>query len=47
VLVTTGAGTTKADAVRTHLAQAGFTDIAMFNGTAPALDADAVHGVAA
>jgi exopolysaccharide transport family protein len=47
VLVTTGVSTTKADAVRTHLAQAGFTDIATFNGTAPALDGDDMHGVAA
>ena len=37
----------KAEAVREHLAQSGFTDIAVFAGTPPALEADGMRGVAA
>jgi Mrp family chromosome partitioning ATPase len=47
VLVASGVASAKADAVREHLAQAGFTDIAVFTGTAPALDIDGMQGVAA
>ena len=50
VLVARGLSTSKAAAVRDHLANAGFTDIAVFAGTAPALDAqaaEAMRGVAA
>jgi exopolysaccharide transport family protein len=47
VLVAAGVAAPKTEAVRAHLAQAGFTDIAVFTGQAPALDADEMHGVAA
>jgi Mrp family chromosome partitioning ATPase len=47
VLVASGLGVNKAAAVRDHLANAGFTDIAVFTGTPPALDAEAMRGVAA
>jgi len=47
VLVAGGVEAAKASAVREHLAQAGFTDIAVFTGQAPALDIDGMHGVAA
>ena len=47
VLVASGLASAKADAVRAHLENAGFTDIAVFTGTPPALDADNVRGVAA
>ena len=47
VLVATGLAADKADAFREHLANAGFQDIAVFTGTAPALDANEVTGVAA
>jgi hypothetical protein len=33
--------------VRDHLANAGFTDIAVFTGAPPALDAESMRGVAA
>jgi exopolysaccharide transport family protein len=46
LLVANGVAPAKAQAVREHLAQSGFTDIAVFTGTAPALDAD-MRGVAA
>ena len=44
VLVASGLAASKADAVRDHLANAGFTDIAVFTGTAPALDAENMSG---
>ena len=47
VLVAGGTAPAKAEAVREHLAQSGFTDIAVFSGTPPALDADGLRGVAA
>jgi uncharacterized protein involved in exopolysaccharide biosynthesis/Mrp family chromosome partitioning ATPase len=47
VLVASSLAPNKASAVRDHLANAGFTDIAVFTGTAPAFDAEAVRGVAA
>ncbi len=47
VLVASGLAANKADAVRDHLANAGFTDIAVFTGAAPALDAEAMREVAA
>ena len=47
VLVARGLAPNKATAVRDHLAGAGFTDIAVFTGTPPALDAEAMRGVAA
>ena len=40
VLVTSGLAAAKSDAIRDHLAKAGFSDIAVFAGTAPALDAE-------
>ena len=46
VLVATGLAAAKADALRDHLASAGFADIAVFAGTAPALEPANV-GVAA
>jgi len=46
VLVATGLAAAKSDALRDHLASAGFSDIAVFTGTAPALGAEKV-GVAA
>ena len=47
VLVASGLAANKADAVRDHLANAGFTDIAVFTGAPPALDAESMRGVAA
>jgi uncharacterized protein involved in exopolysaccharide biosynthesis/Mrp family chromosome partitioning ATPase len=47
VLVASGLAANKADAVRDHLANAGFTDIAVFTGAPPALDAEAMREVAA
>jgi len=47
VLVAGTIATEKAEAVREHLAQSGFTDIAVFAGTPPALEADGMRGVAA
>ncbi len=47
VLVASSLAASKAAAVRDHLANAGFTDIAVFTGTPPALDAEAMRGVAA
>ena len=47
VLVASGLAANKADAVRDHLANAGFTDIAVFTGTPPALDTESMRGVAA
>jgi succinoglycan biosynthesis transport protein ExoP len=47
VLVASGLAATEADAGRTRLGEAGFTDVAVFAGTAPALDAESAHGVAA
>jgi exopolysaccharide transport family protein len=47
VLVTNGLSAANADVVRNHLAKAGFTDIAMFAGSAPAIDAESKRGVAA
>jgi tyrosine-protein kinase Etk/Wzc len=47
VLVAGGVEASKVNAVREHLAQAGFSDIAVFTGEAPALDIDGMHGVAA
>ena len=38
VLVASGLAQADADAMRDHLANAGFSDIAVFTGTAPALD---------
>jgi exopolysaccharide transport family protein len=46
VLVTAGLAPAKADALRDHLANAGFSDVAVFTGAAPALEAENV-GVAA
>jgi succinoglycan biosynthesis transport protein ExoP len=47
VLVASGLAAAKADAVRSQLGDAGFTDIAVFAGTPPALDAESERGVAA
>src|SRR5262249_12397455 len=47
VLVGGRAATAKVSAVREHLAQAGFTDIAVFTGDAPMLELDGMQGVAA
>ena len=47
VLVASGLAASKADAVRDQMANAGFTDIAVFTGAPPALDAEAMRGVAA
>ncbi len=47
VLVTSGLSAANADVVRDHLVKAGFTDMAVFAGPAPALDADSKRGVAA
>jgi len=47
VLVATGLAAGKSDAIRDHLATAGFSDIAVFTGTAPALDHENETGVAA
>ncbi len=40
VMVAGGVAAASADAVRAHLAAAGFEDIAVFDGTAPAIDLD-------
>ena len=40
VMVAGGVAAATADAVRAHLATAGFEDIAVFEGTPPAIDAD-------
>jgi exopolysaccharide transport family protein len=47
VLVANGLTQINADAMRDHLANAGFSDIAVFAGTAPALDAESMGSVAA
>jgi Mrp family chromosome partitioning ATPase len=47
VLVASGQASAKADAVRDLLGNAGFDDIAVFGGTAPAIDPAAARGVAA
>jgi uncharacterized protein involved in exopolysaccharide biosynthesis/Mrp family chromosome partitioning ATPase len=47
VMVAGGVAAASADAVRAHLAAAGFEDIAVFDGTPPALDADNSREVAA
>ena len=47
VLVASGQAAAKADAVRDQLGHAGFSDIAVFTGTPPALDAETPRGVAA
>lgn len=47
VLVASGVAAATAEAVRDELGNAGFSDIAVFAGTAPALDSDGVRGVAA
>jgi Mrp family chromosome partitioning ATPase len=47
VMVAGGVAAASADAVRAHLAAAGFEDIAVFNGTPPALDAGNSREVAA
>jgi len=47
VLVAGSVTTEAASTVRDHLANAGFSDIAVFTGTAPALDAQSVGSVAA
>jgi polysaccharide biosynthesis transport protein len=47
VLVASGLSASKSDAIRDHLANAGFSDIAVFTGTAPALDPENETGVAA
>jgi succinoglycan biosynthesis transport protein ExoP len=47
VMVAGGVAAASADAVRAHLAAAGFEDIAVFEGTPPALDAGNSHEAAA
>jgi exopolysaccharide transport family protein len=47
VLVATGLAASKSAAIRDHLVTAGFSDIAVFTGTAPALDPANETGVAA
>jgi Mrp family chromosome partitioning ATPase len=47
VLVATGLAASKSDAIRDHLVTAGFSDIAVFTGTAPALNPENETGVAA
>jgi succinoglycan biosynthesis transport protein ExoP len=47
VMVAGGVAATGVDAVREHLAAAGFQDIAVFDGTAPAPDSDTSHEAAA
>jgi polysaccharide biosynthesis transport protein len=47
VLVASGLAAGKSDAIRDHLATAGFSEIAVFTGTAPALDPANETGVAA
>jgi hypothetical protein len=46
-MVAGGVAAASVDAVRAHLATAGFQDIAVFDGTPPLLDADSSHEVAA
>ena len=47
VLVAGDAPQEAANAMRDHFANAGFSDIAVFTGTAPALDAESIGSVAA
>lgn len=47
VMVAGGVAPANANAVRAHLAASGFEDIAVFDGMAPAIDADHTHEVAA
>ena len=47
VIVAGGVAAAGVDAVQAHLAAAGFEDIAVFDGTAPAIDLDHSHEVAA
>ncbi|MEA2872967.1 MAG: tyrosine-protein kinase Etk/Wzc [Hyphomicrobiales bacterium] len=47
VLVATGLAASKSDAIQDHLVTAGFSDIAVFTGMAPALDPANETGVAA
>jgi polysaccharide biosynthesis transport protein len=47
VLVAGNATAESANTMRDHLANAGFSDIALFTGTAPALDAESIGSVAA
>jgi hypothetical protein len=47
VLVARSVAPEAANTMRDHLANAGFSDIAVFTGTAPALDAESVGSVAA
>ncbi len=47
VLVTSGLAAAKSDALREHMARAGFAEVAMFTGTPPAFDAESQRGVAA
>jgi len=47
VLVAGDAAQEATNAMRDHLANAGFSDIAVFTGTAPALDAESIGSVAA
>jgi succinoglycan biosynthesis transport protein ExoP len=47
VLVAGDAAQEAGNAMRDHLANAGFSDIAVFTGTAPALDAESIGSVAA
>jgi hypothetical protein len=47
VLVAGATAAPKTEAVREHLAQSGFTDIAVYDGTPPAHDAEGLRGVAA
>ena len=44
--ITYGMSPTYRRHLRAHLAQAGFTDIAVFTGAAPALDAEGMHAAA-
>ena len=47
VLVASGLAEANANAMRDHLANAGFSDIAVFTGTLPTLDAESMGSVAA
>ena len=47
VLVAGNVAAEAANTMRDHLAHAGFSDIALFTGTAPALDAESIGSVAA
>jgi polysaccharide biosynthesis transport protein len=47
VLVATGVAAETANAVRSELGNAGFTDVAIYAGTAPAFDVESPQGVAA